>query len=602
VELAILSDPDEQEKVWKVREAGLGASAFVPGQPDAFEGWEDSAAPPDRLGDYLRALRSLFEDYGYKGTYYGHFGDGCVHTRITFDMYSADGVRKFRSFVEDAADLVISFGGSMSGEHGDGQSRAELLSRMFGDELVQAFREFKAIWDPDNRMNPGKVVEPYRIDENLRLGADYHPRVPDTHFTFRSEGGNFERAANRCVGIGLCRKEDSEVMCPSYMVTREEMHSTRGRARLLFEMLQGDPVSGGWRDRHVKEALDLCLACKGCKSECPVNVDMATYKAEFYSHFYRRRLRPRVAYAMGLIYWWARAASKVPRIANFLIGAPVVSRIFKTAGGIAPERNAPSFATVKFRRWFRDRGAVNAGGTKVVLWPDTFNAFFHVEVAKAAVEVLEGLGYSVTLPDRVLCCGRPLYDFGMLPTAKRLLRRTMDELGEEVAAGTAIVGIEPSCVAVFRDELANLFSDDARAHHLATNFLTLGEFVARHGQMPWSLKAKALMHPHCHHTSVMGVDADMSVLESLGIDVEETDAGCCGLAGSFGYEAGEKYEVSVKAGERKLAPLIRGTPDTTLIVTDGFSCRTQIEHLTGRRALHLAEVLRMAMDPTSRSG
>ncbi|HET7340144.1 MAG TPA: FAD-linked oxidase C-terminal domain-containing protein, partial [Methylomirabilota bacterium] len=342
--MKLFDDPTQEHVIWTVRESGLGATARVPGAKDTWEGWEDSSVAPERLGDYLRGLRALFERYGYACALYGHFGQGCVHTRIDFDLVTAEGIRRFRAFLDDAADLVLRHGGSLSGEHGDGQSRAELLGQMYGPELVGAFREFKAIWDPEGRMNPGKIVDPYRITENLRLGTTYAPPQWPTHFTFADDDGAFSRATLRCVGVGECRREHGGVMCPSYMVTREEKHSTRGRARLLWEMLQGDVVRGGWRDRHVREALDLCLACKGCKSDCPMNVDMATYKAEFLSHYYAGRLRPPAAYAMGLIHWWARLASLMPRAANLLTHAPLVDRVAKLCADVHPQRTIPSFA------------------------------------------------------------------------------------------------------------------------------------------------------------------------------------------------------------------------------------------------------------------
>src|SRR5205807_1463274 len=375
--MKVCTEPQEAARIWSVRETGLGASVFVPGEPHGWEGWEDAAVPPAQLGSYLRDLWKLMDRYSYISAMYGHFGQGCVHTRINFDLTTSDGIKKFRSFMEEAADIVVGYGGSISGEHGDGQARAELLPKMYGPELVQAFREFKTIWDPDGKMNPGKLVDPYRLDENLRLGATYRPPRLRTHFTFPDDEGGFAHAALRCVGVGRCRKLQAGTMCPSYMVTREEEHSTRGRARLLFEMLQGNPLHGGWRDEHVKEALDLCLACKGCKGECPVQVDMATYKAEFLAHYYAGRLRPRSAYSMGLIYWWARLAAHMPGTVNMLTHAPVLGSLAKVAAGIAPQRQIPAFAPHTFKDWFGRRGPRNEGQPQVILWPDTFNNHFH---------------------------------------------------------------------------------------------------------------------------------------------------------------------------------------------------------------------------------
>jgi FAD/FMN-containing dehydrogenase/Fe-S oxidoreductase len=592
--MKLFDDPGEEHRIWEIRESALGATARVPGQPDTWEGWEDSAVPPERLGAYLRELRKLYEQHGYIGALYGHFGQGCVHTRINFDLVTEEGIRRFRSFLEEASDLVLAHGGSLSGEHGDGQSRAELLPKMFGPELVRAFGEFKAIWDPGAKMNPGKVVDPHPITENLRLGTHYAPPQPRTHFAYPNDEGSLARAVVRCVGVGKCRRLGGGTMCPSYMVTREEKHSTRGRAHLLFEMMQGDPLEKDWRSEAVLEALDLCLSCKGCKRECPVNVDMATYKAEFLSHHYKGRLRPRAAYSMGLIHWWARAASHAPRLANMATHAPVVSNLLKRMGGIAPQREAPVFTEETFRKWFeRRRGSRRAGeGRRVILWPDTFTNYFHPRVGKAAVMVLEAAGYRVTIPAKVLCCGRPLYDYGMLDTAKRLLRQILRSMREDIASGVPLIGLEPSCAAVFRDELKELLPQDLDAQRLSRQTFLLSEFLQRDGwEPPKLLPRKAIVQGHCHHKAVMGFDAERRLLERLGLDLEVLDSGCCGMAGSFGFEKGDKYEVSVKAGERVLLPRAREAEPDTLILADGFSCRTQIQQGTGRRAVHLAEVI-----------
>ena len=453
-------DKEEEQQVWEIRELGLGATAHVPGMNDTHPGWEDAAVPPDKVGAYLRDFRKLLEQYGYGCSLYGHFGQGCIHVRIDFDLRTQEGVQKYLAFINDAADLVVSYGGSLSGEHGDGQARAALLPKMFGEELVQAFSEFKSIWDPDWKLNPGKVVDPYQPDENLRAGPDYDPWEPVTFFKYEADHGKFSEATLRCVGVGKCRREDSGTMCPSYMVTREEKNSTRGRARLLFEMLQGDVVKDKWRDEGVKDALDLCLACKGCKGDCPVNVDMATYKAEFLSHYYEGRLRPLPAYTMGLIYGWARIATRIPALANFVTHAPILSQIGKAVMGIAPQRTIPTFADESFTHWFQKREVHNADQPKVMLWPDTFNNYFFPDVCKAAVEVLEDAGYQVTIPAKSLCCGRPVYDWGMLNEAQRLWQHNLSVLRPQIEDETPIVGLEPSCVAAFRDELVGLYPND----------------------------------------------------------------------------------------------------------------------------------------------
>jgi FAD/FMN-containing dehydrogenase/Fe-S oxidoreductase len=594
--MKLFDDPKQETIVWQIRESGLGATARVPGEPDTWEGWEDSAVPPDKVGPYLRDLRRLFQKYDYNCSLYGHLGQGCIHTRIDFDLMTAPGIAHFRAFLEEASDLVLSYGGSLSGEHGDGQSRAELLPKMFGAELVQAFGEFKAIWDPTNKMNPHKVVEPYQITENLRLGADYNPPPWPTHFHYPDDDGSFARGVLRCVGVGECRRMEKGTMCPSYRATREEMHSTRGRARLLFEMLEGDPLEDGWKSPHVKDALDLCLACKGCKGDCPVNVDMATYKAEFLSHYYEHRPRPITAYSMGLISVVARAASHAPELVNLFTRTPGLRSLTKRLGGIAPEREIPKFARLTFKEWFRRRPAVNAGHPPVVLWPDTFNNYFLPNTAIAAVEVLEAAGFQVLVPKPWLCCGRPLYDYGMLDTAKRWLNRTVDNLKPQIESGIPVVGLEPSCVAVFRDELVSLMPHHADAKRLAGQTFLFSEFLDKHAPdfHPPALQRRALLHGHCHQKALFGMDADEAVLERIGLDHELLDSGCCGMAGAFGYEK-DKYEISQQIGELVLLPAVRRASPDTLLVADGFSCREQVTQATGRPTLHLAEAVRLAL-------
>ena len=593
--MRVLTSKRDAKLVWDVRESGLGVVAHVPGQPMKWEGWEDAAVAPEKLGNYLRDLRKLLTAYQYWGSFYGHFGHGCVHVRIGFDLESEAGIRKYRAFVEEAADLVVSYGGSLSGEHGDGQSRGELLPKMFGSELLQAFREFKALWDPDWKMNPGKLIEPYRLDENLRLGAGYKPWEPQTHFQFPNDQGSLAKATLRCVGVGKCRQSTGGIMCPSFRATHEEEHSTRGRAHLLWEMTKGEVIRDGWKNEDIKDSLDLCLACKGCKSDCPVGVDVATYKAEFFSHYYEGRLRPRSAYAFANIDLWARFASKIPFLANLPTQLPLLRNLAKWAMGMPQQRNVPAFARQTFRSWFGKRTPQNPQGPPVLLWPDTFNNYFLPHTAQAAVEVLESGGFHVQLPRRILCCGRPLYDFGMLDRAKRLLRQTLDTLADEIKAEIPVVVLEPSCAAVFRDELLNLFPKDERAQKLSRQTFLFSEFLqkeAPHFHLP-QLKRKALIHGHCHHKSVMGMSAEEAVLKTLGVDFYAPAPGCCGMAGSFGFEA-HKYDVSTAIGELELLPAVRQASAETLIIADGFSCREQISQCTGRQALHLAEAIGMA--------
>ena len=598
--IRLFTDKLQMKQAWDVRESALGATSHVPDEPPGWEGWEDAAVTPEKLGSYLRDLFKLMKGYGYRSALYGHFGHACVHMRINFDLQSKPGIANYRKFVEEAADLVVSYGGSLSGEHGDGQSRAELLPKMFGPELIQAFREFKALWDPEWKMNPGKVVEPYKLDENLRLGADYKPWEPQTHFKFPEDHGSLTHAALRCVGVGKCRHDAGGVMCPSYRATREEEHSTRGRAHLLWEMTKGDVIRDGWRDQHVKDSLDLCLACKGCKSDCPVGVDVATYKSEFLSHYYEGRWRPRSAYAFGNIDRWARLASHVPGLLNLTTQLPFLRDVSKLIAGIPQERSIPAFAPQTFRQWFRHRQSRNGEALPVLLWPDTFNNYFLPDTAKAAVDVLESAGYRVVLPKANLCCGRPLYDWGMLDRAKRLLLEILDTLDHEIEQGIPMVVLEPSCATVFRDEMLNLFPNDDRARRLSQQTFLLSEFLEKMARnfSPPKLARKAIVHGHCHHKSIMRMTDEESILRKMGIDFETPAPGCCGMAGAFGFEA-DKYDVSVAIGELELLPAVRKASPESLVIADGFSCREQVAQCTNRRALHLAEVIQLAAQHVS---
>jgi FAD/FMN-containing dehydrogenase/Fe-S oxidoreductase len=591
-EISIVEDAAQEAGLWLTREGGLGATTFPPDGKDYWAGWEDSAVPPERCGDYLRDLKALEKKYGYGGSMYGHIGQGCIHTSTDFDLRSKEGIAKYRAFVEEAADLVVSYGGTLSGEHGDGQARAELLPKQFGEEIVDAFREFKRIWDPDWKMNPGKVVDPYRLDENLKLGADYNPWRPPVKFAYTEDKGDFAHATVRCVGVGKCRQPDGEdVMCPSFIVTRDEMHTTRGRARLLFEMLEGEIVEDGWQSSEVMEALDLCLSCKGCTHDCPVNVDMPTYKSEFLYHHYKGKLRPRHAYAFGLIDQASRVASRMPGLVNLLGRTPV----FKLAAGMSLRRKVPTFAPLTLQLWFRERGGSrNPNGRKVVLYPDTFNNHFHTDVGVAAVEAIEAAGWQVVMPEGHVCCGRPLYDYGFLDLAERYLRRNVDELRQWYREDVPIVGLEPSCVAVFKDELQKLLPHDDDANRLAGGIYHFAEFFKEFGIEPPPLRRKAFVWGHCHHKATGGIEPEEELLKQMGVETETIQAGCCGLAGSWGFEA-EHYDVSMQAGEHGLLPKVRELDPTAIVVADGFSCKTQIEQgETGRRALHLAQVLKLA--------
>jgi len=593
-ECKLFSDEREQRAVWELRESGLGASAVIAGKPRTWPGAEDTAVAPDKLGDYLRRLSALLGHHHLEAaTFYGHFGDGCVHCRINFDFATAAGVAQFRSAMTDIADLVAEFGGSLSGEHGDGRARSELLNRIFEPKLIEAFAEFKRVFDPDSRMNPGVIVQPDAIDANLRVARAAPPI--QTHFDFSADGG-FAGAAMRCVGIGKCRHLEGGTMCPSYMATREEAHSTRGRAHLLFEALSGDFLDRGAADDAIYDALDLCLACKGCKRECPASVDMSTYKAEFLSDYYRRHRRPLCAHLFARIHQAARLAAFAPGLANRLLRSRRSAVLLQRRFGIHPERDLPAFAAQPFRAWMRQRKPAASHARVVVLFPDTFTNFFEPQVARAAVEVLERAGFGVEIPPYDLCCGRPLFDQGMLNTARRWLARVMDVLAPLCDAGKPIVGLEPSCLLTFRDELPGLFPGDPRAAKLARSSMLFDEFLAREApSLPLpAIRGRALLHGHCHQKAIAGLDSEIGILKRMsGLELQIPDSGCCGMAGAFGYDT-EHFEVSRAIGERVLLPAVRESDPQTIIISDGFSCRSQIAQLCpGRHAMHLAEVLNL---------
>ncbi|REG50853.1 FAD/FMN-containing dehydrogenase [Paraburkholderia sp. BL6669N2] len=601
VSAMLVEDRALQAKVWSIRETGASAVALSvdSGTPDPIVGWEDAAVDPLRLGDYLRAFQALVDRYGYETSLYGHFGDGCVHARITFDLRSAEGVATWRKFLREAAELVVEFGGSLSGEHGDGQAKAEFLPIMYGPDLMQAMEQFKAIWDPANRLNPGKVVHAYRADENLRMGPAYKPVTLQTRLTFASQQGDgFQREIERCIGMGKCRSLEGGTMCPSYRATREEKYSTRGRAHLFWEMLQGDVIPGGWQSREVKEALDTCLACKGCKSDCPTHTDMASYKAEFLSHYYETKRRPRQALFMGRISEWAPWAARFPRLTNFMTSAPGLSSIGKWLAGVAQTRELPRFANATYRQIARrsPQSARDAHGDvkKVILWVDTFNDHFTPEIAQAAADVLKQLGWHVVLPKDRLCCGRPLYDFGLLERARELLTRILDDLADDIAAGVPLVGLEPGCLSVFKDELLKQLPDHALAKKLSAQTFLFSDFVARQ-PFDWpTLAADVIVHGHCHQKALFGMQGDTALLNKLGVKWKLLDTGCCGMAGSFGFNA-EHHALSTKIGEDALFPAVRAAAAETIVLTNGFSCREQIEQGTGRHVMHIAQLAQRAL-------
>ncbi len=634
--VAHICAPDEAAAVWHVRESALGAMVFVPGEPDRWEGWEDAAVPPGRLGDYLRAISRLMAEYGFRSPLYGHYGQGCVHTRINFDFRSTEGIRIFREFIERAAEVVLSFGGSLSGEHGDGQARAALLPKMFGPELIDAFREFKALWDPDNRMNPGKLSDAVRVydpTENLRHpltvgapsvpaahvgapgpgspltgprpwgGDPSHSETRETHLAFAMDNGSFERATERCVGVGACRNTEGGVMCPSYRATGEEQHSTRGRAHLLSEMLVGALRDEGFQSRAVDEALDLCLSCKACKSECPVQVDMAAYKSEFLAQRYNGRLHPLHHYIFGFADRLARYGALAPSLTNAILTGPLLSPLVKRIAGVARERKLPRLAAMSFQK---SRSAArkslraptnpvqkSAPPQVVVLWTDTWNNYYHPQSLSAAEAVLTQAGFQVEVPRGHICCGRPLYDFGLLGAARSYLSRILDRMAPQIEAGMPFIFLEPSCASVFKDELPELFPNDPRARFLSRQVWLLPDWLADRapefaaGRLQG---AHILIHGHCHHKAVFGGPAsEIALLRKAGATVESIQAGCCGMAGPFGFEAG-KFEISKTIANQGLLPAVQSAGPATIILADGFSCREQIAQLSSRQALHFAEL------------
>ncbi|HET7104442.1 MAG TPA: FAD-binding and (Fe-S)-binding domain-containing protein [Terracidiphilus sp.] len=598
----------EAASVWHVRESALGAVVFVPGEPDRWEGWEDAAVPPEQLGGYLRRITALMKEFGYSSPLYGHYGQGCVHTRINFDFKSGQGIRRFRAFLDRAADVVVDAGGSLSGEHGDGQARAALLPRMFGPELMQAFQEFKALWDPDNRMNPGKLVDAVRVYdpvENLRhlaappAGAQTHEAL-ETHFVFAADGGSLERAAERCVGVGACRKAEGGVMCPSYRATGQEQHSTRGRARLLWEMLAGALREEGFRSEAVREAMDLCLSCKACKSECPTQVDMAAYKAEFLAQHFKGRLRPLQHYIFGNADKLARWGSLTPAMTNALLTAPVTAPLIKYVAGVAQQRQLPRLAAESYQRIRADAERLKTASEglparkRVVLWTDTWNNYYHPPTLAAAERVLAQTGFEVVTPKGHLCCGRPLYDFGLLNVARSYLARVLDRMAVEIDAGLPFIFLEPSCASVFKDEMPELFPRSERALKLRRQVWLLADWLAEHAPetaFDGLHGAHILVHGHCHHKAVFGgPSSEVALLQRAGATVETIQAGCCGMAGPFGFEA-DKFEVSKAIAADGLLPAVEAAGPTTVLVADGFSCREQIRELGHKKALHFAEVL-----------
>lgn len=609
--LLVVPSGARADALWRIREDGAGLAGRTAAGRQAWPGWEDAAVPPERLGAYLRDFESLMAEHGIDGLAYGHFGDGCVHVRLDVPLEDRPG--RLRPFLRAAAELVAGHGGSLSGEHGDGRARSELLPVMYSPEAISLFERFKALFDPADVLNPGVLVRPRAVDEDLRRPAA-HPlplsRRPGG-MALAHDDGDLTRAVHRCVGLGKCRADLTAaggVMCPSYLATRDERDSTRGRARVLQEMANGSLVSGGFRAPEVLDVLDLCLSCKACGRDCPAGVDMATYKSEVLHHAYRGRPRPVTHYVLGRLPLWARLAERVPRLVNALFGPRALRRLLLRAGGMDPRRDVPRFADEPFRRWARplavDRPPAPAPDDRpgVVLWADSFTDAFSPDAARAAVEVLTDAGYRVHVPAKPVCCGLTWISTGQLDGARRRLRAMLDTLAPFLEAGLPVVGLEPSCTAVARRDVLELLPDDPRARALAEATCTLAELLSRprpdgtRWRPPSLAGLRVVAQPHCHHHAVMGYDADAALLRAAGAELDVL-GGCCGLAGNFGMERGH-YEVSVAVAENALLPALRAAPDAVFLA-DGFSCRTQAEQLAGRRGLHLAELLRLSAAPAT---
>ncbi|MGW6261942.1 FAD-binding and (Fe-S)-binding domain-containing protein [Streptomyces sp. NPDC055085] len=600
----IVTDPARARKLWRIREDGAGLATRLPDGSEAWPGWEDAAVPPDQLGSYLRQFTQLLKRYGLQGAVYGHFGEGCLHVRIDFDFTTEQGTAVFRAFVTEAARLVAAHGGSLSGEHGDGQARSALLPLMYGPEIIALFEEFKNIWDPDNGLNPGIIVRPLPVDGNLRVSPHRSPLPLSTVFPFHADDGDFAKATRRCVGVGKCRSAAprGDVMCPSYRVTRDEKDSTRGRARLLYEMTQGEVITDGWRSTEVRDALDLCLSCKGCSADCPVGVDVATYKSEFLHHHYKGRIRPASHYTMGWLPLLSRLAARMPRLVNALTSSRLAPLI-KGIGGIAAQRDIPRFADETFLTWFRRRAPQGDGlRGPVMLWVDSFNNHFTPEVLKDGVAVLEHAGFRVQVPGGTQCCGLTWITTGQLGIARRIARRTTAALAPTVAAGIPVVGLEPSCTATLKTDLPELLDGSDNARALARATVTLAELLVHRAPdwRPPRIEASSISQTHCHQHATSGFSADSTLLQRMGVENSTLDSGCCGLAGNFGFERGH-YDVSVAAGEQILLPAVRAADAGTHVLADGFSCRTQIAQQTDRTGAHLAQLIAHALPPTDTS-
>ena len=598
VDTIVVSDPQEMRELWRIREASAGVVTRLPDGGEAWPNWEDSAVPPENLADYLRDLYALMDKYSLRGIPFGHFGEGCVHVRISFDFGSQEGIEIFHKFMNEAAELVSSYGGSLSGEHGDGRARSALLDRMYSEEMRGLFKQFKDIMDPDGLFNPGVLVDPDEVTDGLRMAPGQRTFELTPVHKFSHDKGSMVNAVNRCVGVSACRSEENS-MCPSFQITGDEVHSTRGRARLLSEMFRGESVADGYQSEEVLEALDLCLSCKACASECPVNVDMATYKSEFLHKHYQGKIRPMAHYMMGWLPLLGHIAHKIPllpRVIDLSMRTPGLKTLIATIGGLDTSRPLIRFAPTSLRKWHKKRGS-NAATKTVVLWPDSFNASLDTSPATAAVEVLEELGYNVEIPQEFVCCGLTWHSTGQLDMTQRVLKQTAKVMQPYLDRGLTVIGIEPSCTVMLTGEATEL-SDDPAITQLANATVSFAEFVApliKEKVDAGDIKPaniSALTQVHCHEKSLGDPQHSAMLLDALGVSQSDIETGCCGLAGNWGFEKGHA-EMSMALGERELFPKVRKAEQNNhAVIADGFSCRTHIDQGTGVAPQHIAEIVR----------
>jgi FAD/FMN-containing dehydrogenase/Fe-S oxidoreductase len=597
----------ETKAIWRIREDGVGLAGRTAAGKQAWPGFEDAAVPPENLGAYLREFESMLDGYGIDGMPYGHFGDGCVHVRLDIPLEKDGSV--LRAMMDDAAHIVARHGGSLSGEHGDGRARSELLPAMYSTAALDAFAGFKALFDPRDLLNPGVLVRPNALDQDLRRPQAL-PLLRKNGFSFDHDEGDFTKAVHRCVGVGKCRADNTSgggFMCPSFLATADEKDSTRGRARVLQELANGTLVHG-WDSPEVHESLDLCLSCKACSSDCPAGVDMAAYKSEALYRTYEGKIRPISHYVLGWLPRWARMVSPVASLVNTVLQLRPLQKLVLALGGMDTRRHIPRFATRSFtsqQRKKRPKGSGNGPVSirpRVMLWVDSFSDNFSPAIADAAVSVLESAGYEVIVPPRPVCCGLTWITTGQLPAARTMLTHLVAEFAPYAEAGIPIIGLEPSCTAVLRSDVLELLPGDERAKAVSAGTFTLAELLTAPAPLgpgtrwaPPRLDGRRIVvQPHCHHHAVMGFATDKQFLEGLGAELV-TLAGCCGLAGNFGMEKGH-YEVSVAVAENALLPALREIDDATVFLADGFSCRTQADQLADATGIHLAELLAQALD------